>query len=420
MNSRERIIAALNHQAPDRVPLDLGSSLITGIHVSSLHRLKVALGLIQPQEPVKVFDPFQMLGEVDEDLRRALGIDTIPLESPTNFFGYANQGWKPWTFFDGTPLLVPEKFSTTVETGNYIYQYPRGDHSAQPSAHMPVNGFYFDCIVRGDPDSEKNSRIEDQIEEIVLLSDEDLRYYEAEAQRLHTDTDYAIVSGGVPGTNLGDIAFIPGPSLAQPKGIRDIAEWYMALVAQPDYVKQVFEKMTEIGLENLKRFHQAVGDKIQVIIISGTDFGAQDNLFFSPQSYLTLYKPLHCKINQWVHENTSWKTFIHTCGSMYDLLDEIADAGFDIFNPVQISAAKMDPQRLKREFGSRLTFWGGGINTQDTLPFGSVDAVAAEVKHLLEIFQQGGGFVYNTVHNIQASVPVENMIALFDTLNAHR
>lgn len=194
----------------------------------------------------------------------------------------------------------------------------------------------------------------------------------------------------------------------------------MALVARPDYVKQVFEKMTEIGLENLKRFHQAVGDKIQVIIISGTDFGAQDRLFFSPQSYLTLYKPLHCKINQWVHENTSWKTFIHTCGSMYDLLDEIADAGFDIFNPVQISAAKMDPQRLKREFGSRLTFWGGGINTQDTLPFGSAEAVAAEVKHLLEIFTQDGGFVYNTVHNIQASVPVENMMALFDTLNAHR
>lgn len=420
MNSRERVCATLDHKIPDRVPLDLGSSLITGIHVSSLHKLKVALGLIEPHEPVKIADPFQMLGEVDEELRQALGIDTIPLNGPLNFFGFPNDDWKPWTFFDGTPLLVPGKFSTALGEGDYIYQYPGGDHSAPACARMPKDGFYHDCIERGDAESEADPTVEDQVEEFALLSDADLQYYAAEAKRLHEETDYAIVSGGVPGTNLGDIAFVPGPGLAHPRGIRAVAKWYMSLVSRPDFVQQVFERMTEIGIENLKRFHKAVGDRIQVIIISGTDFGAQNGLFFSPESYRTLYKPLHTRINRWIHENTSWKTFIHTCGSSYDLLGDFAEVGFDIFNPVQISSAKMDPQNLKNTFGDRLTFWGGGINTQATLPFGSAAAVAEEVKDLLGIFRRDGGFVYNAVHNIQASVPIENLMTLFETLNAHR
>lgn len=421
MKPRERVISSLNHEKPGKVPLDLGSSLITGIHVSSLHKLKVSLGLIQPDEPVKVIDPFQMLGEVDHDLRKALGVDTIPLEPIKNLFGFENKNWKRWTFFDGTPLLVPEKFNTEPDKSGYIYQYPQGDTSVPPCAQIPQNGFYFDCIIRQKP-LPANGRltVEDQIEEYEILSDNDLLYYERESKRLYEETDYAIISGGVPGINPGDIAFVPGPALKDPKGIRDVEEWYISLIDRTDFVKDVFTRMTEIGLKNLELFHQAVGERVQVIIVSGADFGAQDAPFLSPELYRELFKPFHRRINNWIHKNTTWKTFIHTCGSVYDLLPDMKEEGFDILNPVQISAAKMNPAQLKREFGDHFTFWGGGVNTQKTLPFGTPEEVRHEVKSLMETLKTGGGFVFNTVHNIQAKVPVENLLALFETVNEYR
>jgi hypothetical protein len=337
-----------------------------------------------------------------------------------NFFGFENTDWKPWTFFDGTPLLVPGKFNTTPDANGDIYQYPLGDTRFPPSAKMPKDGFYHDAIIRQKPFRDEDLKVEDQIEEYTLLTDEELSYYEQESKRLYEETDYAVVSSGVPGTNLGDIAYVPGPALPDPKGIRDVEEWYISLMTRKEFLKEVFSRMTEIGLENLKRFHQAVGERIQVIVISGTDFGSQHGPFISPSLYRELFKPFHKKINDWVHQNTSWKTFIHTCGSVYTLLPDLKEAGFDILNPVQISAAEMDPQRLKDEFGKDFTFWGGGVNTQTTLPFGKPEEVKEEVRRLIETFKKGGGFVFATVHNIQAKIPVENLLALFEAVNEYR
>ncbi|MFY9302821.1 MAG: uroporphyrinogen decarboxylase family protein [Atribacterales bacterium] len=420
MTSRERVISSLSHREPDKVPLDLGSTLITGIHVSSLHKLKVALGLIKPEEPVKVIDPFQMLGEVDDELRKVLGIDTVPLLSLYNFFGFKNENWKPWTFFDGTPLLVPEKFNTTPDSEGNIYQYPRGDSTLSPSAKMPRGGFYHDAIIRQKPFREEELKVEDQIEEYSLLSEEELRYYESEAQKLYEETEYSIVSSGVPGINLGDIAYVPGSALPDPRGIRDVEEWYVSLLTRQDFIGEVFSHITDIGLQNLELFHQAVGEKIQVIVVSGTDFGSQNGLFISQEVYRKLFKPFHQKINNWIHHNTTWKTFIHTCGSVYDLLPDIKEAGFDILNPVQISAAKMDPENLKKDFGHQFTFWGGGVDTQRTFPFGAPDEVKEEVEQLIKTFKPGGGFVFATVHNIQANIPEENLLALFEAINEYR
>lgn len=420
MTPRERVLKALAHEEPDILPLDLGATLVTGIHVSSLHKLKVALGLIRPEDPVKVIDPFQMLGEVDDDLRKVLGIDTVPLMSRENFFGFRNENWKPWRFFDGTPLLVPEKFNTVPDEEGNIYQYPQGDTTCAPCAKMPKGGFYHDALIRQKPIDATGLRVEDQIEEYKLLTDEDLRYYEQEARRLYEETEYAIVFSGVPGTNLGDIAFVPGLSLKDPRGIRDVEEWYVSLVTRQSFLEEVFARMTEIGLKNLEMFHQAVGERIQVIVISGTDFGSQQGPFIAPELYRRLFKPFHTRINAWVHEHTRWKTFIHTCGSVYELLPDLKEAGFDILNPVQISAASMDPEVLKQEFGDHFTFWGGGVNTQRTLPFGTPEEVREEVRRLIEIFKKGGGFVFATVHNIQANIPVENLLALFETVNEYR
>jgi hypothetical protein len=421
MKARERIISCLQHQEPDKLPLDLGSSMFTGIHVSSLHKLKVALGLIQPDEPVKVIEPFQMLGEVDDELRKALGVDTIALDSETNFFGFENKDWKRWTLFDGTPVLVPGKFNTEPDADGYVYQYPQGNTSISPSAKMPRNGFYFDSIIRQKPIiNEEDLTVEDQTEEYRIFSETDLFFYERESKRLYEETDYAIISGGVPGTKLGSMGYIPGPALQDPKGIRDLEEWYISLIQRTDFVKAVFAHMTEIGLKNLELFRQAVGERIQVIIVSSTDFGGQNGPLISPALYRELFKSFHREMNDWIHENTSWKSFMHNCGSIYDLLPDIREAGFDILNPIQISAAKMIPEDLKKEFGNEFTLWGGGADTQRTLPFGTPEEVKRQVKELIETFKTGGGFVFNPVHNIQADVPIENLLALFETVNDYR
>jgi len=159
-----------------------------------------------------------------------------------------------------------------------------------------------------------------------------------------------------------------------------------------------------------------VGERIQVIEINGNDFGSQNGPFISPQMYRDLYKPYHKEMNDWVHANTGWKTFFHSCGSNVAFLDDFREAGVDILNPVQISAAGMDPEYLKKNYGKDFVFWGGAVDAQHTLPFGTVEEVLREVKENIATFKSGGGYVFNNVHNIQAGVPVENILALFQAL----
>ena len=165
-----------------------------------------------------------------------------------------------------------------------------------------------------------------------------------------------------------------------------------------------------------KRIHGVVGDKVTAVFVTGTDFGTQNGPFISPQAYRDLYQPFHRQVNGWIHQNTSWKSFIHSCGSVRALIPDFIDASFDILNPVQCSAGGMGAAELKKEFGDRLTFWGGGVDTQRTLPFGSPDEVSAEVHERLRIFGAGGGYVFNTIHNVQARVPVENVLTLYETV----
>ena len=179
---------------------------------------------------------------------------------------------------------------------------------------------------------------------------------------------------------------------------------------------RIFERQCEIGLQNLERIRQVVGNKIAAVFVTGTDFGSQHGPFISPKAYRDLYKPFHVQVNNWIHEHTPWKSFIHSCGSVRALIPDFIDAGFDILNPVQCSAAGMAPSELKKEFGERLTFWGGGVDTQRTLPFGTPDEVRKEVCERLKTFGPGGGFVFNTIHNVQARVPIENVLAMYETV----
>lgn len=419
MTSRERVLKSLNHEEPDRVPLDLGASVLTGMHVSSIYKLRQTMKLDPPGAPVKVLDPYQMLGEVEMDLVDALGVDVVQAPAAATLFGYKREGWKPWKLFDGTPVLVPEGFNTEPETNGDVLMYPEGDRRAAPSGRMPAGGFYFDVIVRQPPLDEASLDPDDNTEEFTPISEADLAYFKNEVEGLYRETDKAVFAGFC-FSSFGDIALVPASWLKNPKGIRDIEEWYISTVARRDYVYRVFEHQCEVALANLEKLLQALGNKVQVTLITGTDFGAQNSLFISKQSYRDLYKPFHKAINDWLHRNTSWKTFIHSCGSVVELIPDFIEAGFDILNPVQTAATGMDPKGLKERFGEQIVFWGGGVDTQRTLPFGTPEEVKAEVRDRVEIFGRGGGFIFSAVHNIQAGIPIENLVAMFEAFRECR
>jgi hypothetical protein len=336
----------------------------------------------------------------------------VQLASPRTMFGFPNEGWKPWTLFDGTPVLVPDGFNTLPEPDGDILMYPEGDRTVPPSGHMPAGGYYFDSLVRQPPIDEDRLEPQDNLEEFTPISEADLAYFEQETDRLYTQTDKAILAN-FGGTAFGDIALVPAPWLKHPRGIRDIAEWYMSTVSRRDYVYQVFERQCEIALQNLARIAARVGDRVSVVFLTGTDFGAQSGSFISPKTYRDLYLPFQKQLNDWVHRNTTWKTFIHSCGSVINLIPDFVAAGFDILNPVQTSAAGMDPHTLKARFGDQLTFWGGGVDTQQVLPFGTPDQIRQQVRERIQLFGAGGGFVFNTIHNVQARIPAENLLALY-------
>jgi len=415
MNSRERVQLAINHQKADRLPLDLGAAPTTGMHVSSVYRLRQALQLDPPGTPVKVIEPYQMLGEISPDLMSSLGVDVVGLQPRRNLFGFRNEGWKPWTLFDGTPTLVPEAFNTDPEPDGSVLMYPEGDHSAPPTGKMPQGGFYFDNLPRPKLPEDYPLDVAENLEEFGLVSEVDLDYFSTEVKRLFTQTDKAILAN-FGNTTFGDISLVQAPWAKHPRGIRNLEEWYISTITRKEYVYRVFERQCEIALENLPRLHQAVGNCITAVYLSGTDFGMQTNSFISPKSYRDLYMPFQKQLNDWVHKNTTWKCFVHSCGSIVNLMPDMIEAGFDIFNPVQTSAAGMDPRTLKASFGDRITFWGGGVDTQRVLPFGTPDEVRAQVQERMQVFGPDGGFVFNTNHNVQANVPVENLLAMYQAV----
>jgi hypothetical protein len=416
MSGRERVLRALRYEPVDRVPVDLGGTVTSGAQVSVIANLRQALGLDKPGEPVKVVEPYQMLGEVAMDLLDALEIDVVSLPGPKNHFGFANSHFKLWKTFDGTNVLVPGGFNTEPEPDDGILQYPQGDKSLPASAKMPKGGFYFDAIIRQYPIDEAKLNPADNLEEFTLLTGEELTFYERQANELFNHTDLAIAMG-LPNSGLGDIAHVPAPGLKDPKGIRDIEEWYISTVTRRDYIKEVFAGQVEIAIKNFEMLYQAVGDKVHVVFVDGTDLAAQNTLFCSLDGYRDLYQPFSKKLNDWIHAHTKWKTMKHCCGGCEPLIEGFIEAGFDILNPIQTSAKGMDPERLVEKYGGRIVFWGGGVDTQKTLPFGKPQDVRHEVAERLRIFGAKNGFVFNPVHNIQCNTPTANVLAMFEALS---
>lgn len=415
MTSRERLIAALNHRQTDRPPIDLGATGQTGINASTLYRLRKELGL--EEHRIRIIEPGQMLGEVEEDVLKALHADVVGLWNTSNFYGYNNADWKPWQLDDGTPVWMGGGFEYDEDEKGNKWVYPQGDRSAEYCAMMPKDGSFFDAAHREafdmDLDEEELTPLEDFKEDFHVAGDEEARHWEKRSLELYENTEYGIV-GLLGGAGLGDAAMVPGPFIKHPKGIRRMEDWLLAHVLYPEYVREIFRLQTDVMLKNLEIYKEAVGERIQVVWISGTDFGSQRGLMLGREIFQDLYKPFYKEINDWVHKNTGWKTFYHTCGAVYDLLDDFAEMGVDCLNPLQLSAEGMDAVRIKEKYGDKFVFWGGGVDTQRVLPFGTPEEVRSQVRERVDILGKDGGYVFNTIHNIVAHVPVENLLAMYE------
>lgn len=418
MTKRERINAVLNHEEPDRLPIDFGATPQTGINASTLYKLREKLGL--DQHRLYLTEVAQMLGYVEEDLRKLFETDVIGLYGRGHMLGGKMENFKPWDMPDGTPVFMPGDFEYDIDEKGTLWSYPGGDRTAQPSMVMPAGGSFFDGIYRTEGYDEDNLDGRKDFEaDFQVMTDEDARYIEEKVNDLWNNTDYAIY-GGLGGAGLGDASWLAAPHIPHPKGIRNLQDWYMAQLMEPQYIMDVFGLQTEVMLKNLEIYKQAVGEKICAVSISGTDFGTQNGPFMSIDTFRKLFKPYYTEINGWVHKNTGWKTWYHTCGSIVTYLDDFAEMGLDCLNPVQLKANGMDARMLKDKYGDKFVFWGGGVDTQHTLPYGTVDEVREEVKHNSAILGEGGGFVFGTCHNIVSNVPVENIITAFETALGHK
>lgn len=415
MTSRERVLATLDHKEPDRIPVDFGSTAVTGVHVSCVDSLRRHFGL--RYSPVKVHEPYQMLGLIEPDLQEALGLDADGVTSRKTIFGFPNRNWKEWRMPDGLEVLVSGDFRTTTAPNGDILIYPEGDTTAPPSGRMPSDGYFFDTIVRQKPFDEDSLDPADNLEEFSPISEEDLAHIKSGVEEAGRSGRAVVSNFG--GTAFGDIALVPAPFLKDPKGIRDIAEWYMSTTSRRDYVHRIFSRQAEIALGNLQTIHAAIGNTVDAVFLCGTDFGTQTSSFCSVPTFRNLYFPYYKQVNDWIHTHTTWRCFKHSCGSVEKFIPSFIESGFDILNPVQCSATGMAADQLKAKYGGRLTFWGGGVDTQHVLPFGTPAAVRAQVLDRCRTFGPGGGFVFNSIHNVQARTPVQNILAMLNAVREY-
>ena len=277
MTSKERLQAALEHCQPDMIPVDFGSTAVTGIHVIVVEKLREYFSL--EKKPVRLNEPYQMLGEVEEDLLDAMGIDVIGLYARNTMFGFPLENWKEWRAPWGQDLLVPGEFQTKDDGRGGLYIYPEGDISVPPSGHMPAASFFFDAIIRQEPIDNDKLDSRDNMEEFKPISKEELFYFQEQIEQLSKSNRGIIANFG--GTAFGDIALVPAPFMKKPKGIRDVSEWYMSTVTRQDYIHEIFSHQAEIAIQNLIKIFDIVGNRIDAVFICGTDFDTQNSSFCS-------------------------------------------------------------------------------------------------------------------------------------------
>lgn len=406
MTSRERVWKAINHEEPDMVPIDIGGTQATGMHVDAYCEIARQLGI--DAELPRVPDVFQMLCRMDEPVRSWVRTDVLQIDNFIENFDLRNNQWKPWTDHAGNRVLMPGNFEPVADENGTLYLY---DNNGKICAFMAPGGCYFDRYV--DPDyraPQPPMRPEEWKNKIPLYDDEELKIIQDKAKFLFENTDYSL-SGGYGKLKVCTSGIFCGHTLN---------DWLCTLIIEPDYAREVLDATAERNIENLKLYFQAVEPYIDTILVSTTDYGTQRAELFGPAIFEELYVPALKKVNDFIHETTHCKTLYHSCGSIRRFIGHMIDAGVDCLNPIQTNTANMDPAELKAEFGDRLTFWGGGVETQTVYTYGTPEEVERQVRERVEIFAPGGGFVFSPVHNTQNNVPFENMRAMRDAILKYR
>ena len=403
MNSRERVLAALNHQEPDRVPIDFGAHRSSGIAAMAYAKLRKALDL--EQRPPRVYDPIQQLAIVDDDVLDRFGVDAIELGRG---FAHEDEHWRDWTLPDGTPCQMPRWAYPERVEGAWLLR----SESGREVGRMPDGAIYFEQTHWPFLEQDDLDRLPEAMNETIWVAMRtppgplvtgnygDRTLVEG-AKKLRERTDRAIL--GLFGGNLLEIG----------QFLYRIDNFLAMLAGNPKRAHEFLDRLMEIHLKNLEKFLGLVGPYIDVILF-GDDLGMQSGPQMSPAMYAEFFKPRHGRLWRRAKELADVKVQLHCCGGVRPLLPHLIEAGLDAINPVQISCRGMDPQALKRDFGDRITFWGGGCDTHKILSSGTPEEIRDHVRRQIEILKPGGGFVFQQVHNILADVPAENVIAMFD------
>ncbi|MHB1315795.1 MAG: uroporphyrinogen decarboxylase family protein [Christensenellales bacterium] len=402
MTSRERVYKAIRFEEPDRVPVDIGGTIVTGIHMDAYVQIAKNLGL--DLEPPKVIEQFLMVAKTDLLMMKWLGSDVINLENIVQNWDYANENWQVWRTNKGNSVLMPGEFMPYKDKNGYIYINGK---DGNPCAYMSPNGDYFDRAVKTSLSDEiVYANPKEWKASLPNYKEEHLRLLEKRAKFYHEYTDYSIHGG------------FTTRALFTPFGLagHTFSDWLCLMATEPEYTASIVMAMAEWELENLIMYLQAVGPYIDTILMSTSDFGSQKSTLFNPEQYKTIYLPAFKMLNDYVHSHGNTKTMYHSCGSVRNLMNYFIDAGVDILNPIQTAAGGMDPWELKKEFGKKIVFWGGGADTQHTLPSGTPEEVRQQVKERISAFAPGGGFIFSQIHNLQSDIPFENVKAMVEAV----
>jgi uroporphyrinogen decarboxylase len=374
MTSRERLLKALNHEEPDRVPIDLGGNQ-TGIHKVAYEALVKHLGI---KDKINIMDAVQQLAKPCEKVLERFHVDTryIAAGAASGFKGEivtAKRGGKVWhdlTDEFGVRWSMPED--------NQLFM----DITHHPLAEATIDDIKAYPFPKGN-DPGRFAGLRDR------------------ALEIRKNTPYAVVSG------------ISGVTYEICWYMRGLEQWFCDMIAEPEFCEALIDQTKKFWLDWFKGFLDEVGDVVDVIMI-GDDLAGQSGPLFNPEFYRRVVKPRQKAVAQYIRSRTKAKIWYHTCGACMEYIPDLRDNGVDILNPVQISAKGMDPVMLKNKFGKQMVFWGGAIDSQHVLPSAKPEKVREDVKKNLEVWKPGGGYVFNNVHNIQAGVPAENIVALYD------
>jgi uroporphyrinogen decarboxylase len=404
LTSRERIQRAVNFEEVDRVPIDLGGMKASGITVKAYNEVKERLGI---HTPTRIWDPKFMIACVEDEVMRRLHLDVVPLDTSSVLDDEKpDREWTEVTLYEGAGGLLPTSVRVGVDAdGRWMLLDPAGGPTP---FRMPRQGYYFDDIAFNAAGGTIDPAA---FAPVTGFSDAHLRAMERRAKHLYDNTEYALLGWG------GGVCFLGLSLLTDRRSNVTMglpSEWMIMLMTEKDACHQMMDRAVDASIKCFQQLHDAVGDRCFAWGIAADDSGTQRSEFIRPELWAEMIKPHYARLCRWIHENTGWKTFLHCCGSIYHLIPHMIEAGVDILNPVQTSAANMQPERLKAEFGGKIVFWGGGCDTQRVLGERAADEVREHVRERLAIFKPGGGYVFNQVHNVQTNVPAENIIAMLE------